>query len=181
MRLPDVIATHRLRGRRMTQGDLPYLIETDSDPAIQMPIFGRVHTPDESQARMQRWLDVDREHGLGFYLFNAPGAERIGHAGLFPSKMSPGDVEVGYALKPAFWGCGYATEMTLAFLHLAFETLRVERVIGVTRSKNTGSRHVMEKAGMLFDAPLDAGSAGPAVRYAIDRERFCLRNATHSA
>jgi ribosomal-protein-alanine N-acetyltransferase len=160
------IQTPRLHGARFRPGDLPYLLEMDGDPAIQLPIFGRTFTPEESAARLQRWLTAGEERGMGFFIFSDAAGARVGHAGLFVSRMNESDAEIGYALKPEYWNKGYATEIARALLRYAFNTLRLPRVVAVTRSANTASRRVMEKCGMLLEMEFAADEV-PLVRYAI--------------
>ncbi len=56
--MPDVLRTPNLTGRPVGSDDLPYIVQTDSDPQIQEPIFGRTHTPFESNIRLQKWMQT---------------------------------------------------------------------------------------------------------------------------
>jgi RimJ/RimL family protein N-acetyltransferase len=58
------------------------------------------------------------------------------------------DVEVGYRLLHAHWGCGYATEGARALVDYGFDDLGVMRIIGVTHPGNKASQHVLMKAGL---------------------------------
>ena len=169
--LPDVINTDRLFGRRFLSSDLDYVAQTDSDMRIQASVFGRTFSRDESKERLGRWLQIEADTGLGFYLFTLPDGTVVGHAGLFPSRSVPGEIEVGYILLAEHWHHGYATEMTQAFLRHAFDDAGLERIIAVTGPTNVASRHVMEKCGMQFETEFLINGTVPAVRYAIGRER----------
>lgn len=57
-------------------------------------------------------------------------------------------VELGYRLRRSAWGQGYATEGSRALVHRAFTELGVHNVVATTMSVNTGSRRVLEKAGL---------------------------------
>jgi RimJ/RimL family protein N-acetyltransferase len=59
-----------------------------------------------------------------------------------------GGTELGCRLYPAFWGRGLATEGARALIRLAFEQLRLDRVVATTMADNTGSWRVMEKGGL---------------------------------
>ena len=170
-RLPDTINTERLFGRRIRTSDLDYVAQTDSDMRIQASVFGRTFSLAESKARLARWLQIEADTGLGFYLFALPDGTVVGHAGLFPSRSVPGEVEVGYILLVEHWHRGYATEMTQAFLRHGFDDIRLERIIAVTGPANVASRRVMEKCGMQFETEFLINGTAPAVRYAIGRER----------
>ena len=57
-------------------------------------------------------------------------------------------VEIGWALRRAFWGRGYATEIGRAGLDHAFSVLGVGEVVSFTEVHNARSRAVMERLGM---------------------------------
>ena len=59
-------------------------------------------------------------------------------------------IELGYRLHQAAWGNGYATEGSRALIDKGFQDLGLERVPATTMAVNTGSRRVMEKAGLSF-------------------------------
>ena len=136
----------------MNDADLPYVLETDGDIRVQKTLSGHVQTAEQSRARLRRWMQMWDEHGLGFWIFTNRAGDTVGHGGVFPSPREPGEIEVGYALKPLFWGRGYATEITRVSLEVAFERLGLERIIGIAQVGNAPSRRVMEKCGMTLEA-----------------------------
>lgn len=76
-------------------------------------------------------------------------------------------------------GSGYATEGARALVGKAFTELGTERVTANTMAVNTGSRRVMEKAGLTFvrtyfeDWPeAIEGSEQGDVEYALTREEW---------
>ena len=60
------------------------------------------------------------------------------------------EVELGYRLRKAAWGQGYATEGSRALIHKGFTELGVHRVVAETMVVNAASRRVMEKAGLAY-------------------------------
>lgn len=88
-------------------------------------------------------------------------------------------VELGYRLRRAAWGRGYATEGSRALVERAFTKLGVERITAYTMAVNTGSRRVMEKAGLEYvrtffeDWPETIeGSEHGEVEYALTRTEW---------
>jgi len=71
----------------------------------------------------------------------------LGFCGLRVAADS-GRVELLYALDPACWGQGYATEAARAVLAYAFDVVGLESVIASTNPANTPSWRVLEKLGM---------------------------------
>jgi RimJ/RimL family protein N-acetyltransferase len=163
---PDTVVTPRLIGRRVTADHLGYMLEVDGDSRISQWLFG-TQSPDQSRARLVRWIAMWRETGLGFWIFEDSDRRPVGHGGLFNSPRQAGEVEVGYVVKPAHWGRGLATEITLASLKIGFESLALRRIIGIAQSANAPSRRVMEKCGMIFEAEFASPDGRPGVRYAI--------------
>jgi RimJ/RimL family protein N-acetyltransferase len=62
--------------------------------------------------------------------------------------------EIGYIVHPDHGGRGYATEAAAPLLAVAFDRLRLHRVIGRTEARNIASARVLEKLGMRREAHL---------------------------
>jgi len=166
---PTRVTTPRLRGRSIEEGDFDYVVEVDGDIRVQRTLFGRVSTERESRARLRRWIEIWEENGFGFWLFADASGENVGHGGLFPSPRETGEIEVGYVLKPAFWGRGYATEITSLSLQVGFDVLGMRRIIAIAQETNLASRRVMEKCGLTFETTVPSLDGVRGVRYAIGR------------
>ncbi|MBN9618512.1 MAG: GNAT family N-acetyltransferase, partial [Actinobacteria bacterium] len=61
---------------------------------------------------------------------------------------------LGYCLREAAWGQGYATEAAHALLRWAFETLDLNRVQAEVDTRNGGSARVLEKVGFVREGTL---------------------------
>ncbi len=70
----------------------------------------------------------------------------VGQAGPWMPDGWPG-TEVGYALHPAAWGKGYATEACTAAIDWAFTTLGWEDVVHCIDPANTASQAVAKRLG----------------------------------
>jgi RimJ/RimL family protein N-acetyltransferase len=75
---------------------------------------------------------------------------RIPHESQFPFTAHANWLEIGWALRPEFWGRGYASEIGRAGLAYAFDVLGVEAVVSCTVRHNVRSRAVMERIGMRY-------------------------------
>ena len=84
-----------------------------------------------------------------------------------------GDVELGYRLRKAVWGKGYATEGSLALVDRAFKDPAVSSVVATALNGNVASIRVMEKAGLrrVGEFPLP-GYDQPSVKYALNRDEY---------
>lgn len=153
--------TERLALRRFTADDADLLIELDSDPAVMRYLTGGEATApkDIRERNLPNILAGYERWGGDFGLFAAQAKDRGAFVGWFilrPKQGGPMDeVELGYRLRQAEWGKGYATEGSRALLAKAFTELGLRLVWGETMSVNEGSRKVMEKVGMTVTDTLD--------------------------
>jgi RimJ/RimL family protein N-acetyltransferase len=183
------LETERLALRRFTADDADLLIELDSDPAVMRYLTGGVATAPEIVrerhlpyiiAGYEKW---DGDLGL-FAAHERDGGAFIGWFCLRPEPDGPRDeAELGYRLRQASWGRGYATEGSQALLRKGFTGLGVRMVWAETMAVNHGSRHVMEKLGMTLagaiptppDMEMVEGSKHGGVRYEITQEQWAQR------
>ena len=97
-----------------------------------------------------------------------------------PGEGCPDDEpELGYRFRKSAWGKGYASEGSIALINRGFTELDVRRVVASTMVVNTGSRRVMEKAGMRLIRTYHQewpdripGDEQGDVEYAITREEW---------
>lgn len=146
--MPLPILTERLALRPYEPEDVAQIHAVLYGDPEAMRLLGGPLDIHGARAAVERYIAHFQREGYSF----APVIERetgliAGEAGLFPFGGEGPDVELGYALGPAFWGHGYATEIGRALLAEAFGPLGLERVVAVTREVNAGSRHVLAKLG----------------------------------
>jgi RimJ/RimL family protein N-acetyltransferase len=143
------LVTERLVLRPLRDEDLEPLAAVLGDP-VTMRFFPRPRTREETRvwiARNQERYAVDG-HGLWAVERRADGAF-LGDCGLVMQRPEGvPEVEVGYHFAREHWGQGYATEAAAACVRLAFEVLRVPRVIALVRPENTPSARVAQRLGM---------------------------------
>jgi RimJ/RimL family protein N-acetyltransferase len=80
--------------------------------------------------------------------------ELIGDCNLHWTSAEHRQGEIGFVFHPDHHGRGYATEAAEALLALAFDGLRVHRVIGRLEARNAASARVLERLGMRKEAHL---------------------------
>jgi len=143
------IATPRLRLRAFTDADAERLHHLMGEKDV-LRYFPTTVPPAREQVEAliagQRSHWATHGHGLWAVESRASGA-LMGRSGL-QYISATGEVEVDFLLGPAFWGQGYATEAGAASLRHAFETVRLEQVIGIVHPEHTASQHVLEKLGL---------------------------------
>lgn len=176
------LETERLLLRRFTKADASNLFDLDGDPAVMRFLTGGKPT---SRAEiltdvLPRFLDYrERFPGFGFWAaVEKSSGEFPGWFEFRPTQDGiPDEVELGYRLKRAAWGKGYATEGSRALIREGFAELGVRRVFAQTMAVNAASRRVMEKTGLVYvrtfhedwTDPIE-GSEHGEVEYALARD-----------
>jgi cysteine desulfurase family protein (TIGR01976 family) len=148
------LETERLVLRRLTEDDLDHLVELDGDPAVMRYLNGGQPTPREviQSEILPRFLGYyERYDGFGVWAaVEKSSGDFLGWFSLRPADGESGDsadeVHLGYRLRQAAWGKGYATEGARALIRKAFMELGACRVVASTYEENRASRRVMEKA-----------------------------------
>jgi RimJ/RimL family protein N-acetyltransferase len=141
-----VIETERLALRRFTDADRETVARWNADPEFTRHLTG-VRTRAESDEQFDRWERHWDERGFGLLAVEwKETGELIGRVGVQFHRYWPTDPEVGWALDPAWWGRGIATEAGAAAVAWGFE-LGYPRLVSITIEANTASRNVMAKLG----------------------------------
>ncbi|MEV0188781.1 GNAT family N-acetyltransferase [Kitasatospora purpeofusca] len=181
------LTTERLVLRRFTAADVDALVELDSDPEVTRYLTGGRPTPRSvvEDTLLPLYFDHYRRFGdLGWWAAEErEGGAFLGWFEFRPLRGDRAEVELGYRLRRAAWGHGYATEGSRALVHRGFTGLGVERVVAYTMAVNSGSRRVMEKAGLSYvrtfheDYPeMIAGSEHGEVEYALTSDDWAARS-----
>src|SRR5439155_16075412 len=87
-----------------------------------------------------KWIAYDRHTNALVGRGGLSRWELDGHEGL----------EVGWGIRGAFWGHGFATEIGTEALTVAFAELQADEVFAFTEVHNHRSRAVMERLGMTY-------------------------------
>ncbi len=149
------LETERVVLRRFTEADVDNLVELDGDPDVMRFLNGGKPTPraviqHDILPRLLRYYQRFEGFGRWAAIEKATG-EFLGWFHFGPAEgAGPGEVELGYRLRKAAWGKGYATEVSRALIRRGFVELGVRRVVATTMTVNTASRRVMEKAGLTL-------------------------------
>ena len=93
---------------------------------------------------------VDDDWGQIYAFLPAEPWVRVAHGRKRPFVAHANWLEIGWALRREFWGCGYASEIGRAGLAFAFDVLGMQAVVSCTVRHNVRSRAVMERIGMRY-------------------------------
>jgi ribosomal-protein-alanine N-acetyltransferase len=148
-----LFTTTRLRIRTLTLEDAPYICTLLNEPSFVENIGDRgVKTEIEARHYIQEGpLQSYSNFGHGLYLVELISTHSpIGICGILQRDTLDAP-DLGFALSPAFWGCGYAEEAASATMVYARDQLGINRVLAFTSPGNTRSIRLLEKLGFGFD------------------------------
>ncbi len=147
-----IIETARLVLRPFAAADTDELHRHWTDARVRRYLWDdRVIARGEAAEVVALSEEMFRSRGFGFWTLRDRGTRALaGYCG-FRTLDETDDVEIGYAVEPARWGEGLATEAGRACLRYGFEALNLPRVLGITDYGNAASARVLEKLGMTFD------------------------------
>ncbi len=147
----------RLSIREICRDDEDNLFELDSDPEVMRFLTNGVPSTreyilsalDRTEKLLQKhnghfgfWAAIEKQSGnfMGWFLFR-------------PCKKDPENVtriELGYRLKKAYWGKGFATEGSRSLIEKGFREFAIDEIFAVTMQTNLASQEVMKKCGLTF-------------------------------
>ncbi|ABL84042.1 GCN5-related N-acetyltransferase [Nocardioides sp. JS614] len=157
MSLPTpTLHTDRVLLRPFDDGDADALYALHSDARV---LRYWDSPPWTERGRAERFIATCRqlaEEGSGA----RPAIERrsdgvfLGWCGLTRWNPDHRTAALGYCLREAAWGHGYATEAAAALLRWAFDTLDLNRVQAEADTRNAASARVLEKLGFRREGTL---------------------------
>lgn len=168
-----IITSERLRGEPHNLKYLPLIQELLGDPRVAATVTanGLPMPPEQAETILAQSEAHWQAHGFGRRIwFDRVTGEFIGTGGL-KLNLLEGEpvVDAGYIIRPAYWGQGFATELTRVNLQQAFEEIGLRQVAAWTLPTNRASQHVMEKLGLRYERDIQWGGL-PHVFYRISRE-----------
>ncbi|KMN83399.1 hypothetical protein VK98_03050 [Chromobacterium sp. LK11] len=153
--------TERLLLRQWRDEDLAPFVAMGRDPEV-MRYFPALLSAEESAEGMARQRGWIAERGWGFWAVEEKASgDFIGFVGLaVPRAELPcmPCVEVGWRLRRASWGRGYASEAARRALAFGFDELALDEIVSFTALPNLPSQRLMRRLGMRdsgrdFDHP----------------------------
>ncbi|GHC53887.1 GNAT family N-acetyltransferase [Ulvibacter litoralis] len=146
-----LLKTERLGLRNWLPSDELPFIEMCQDEAV-MEHFPKTLSAEETIDLIHRLKTHFDTFGYTYFAVDVlESSEFIGFAGLknqdWESDFTP-CVDIGWRLKRAAWGKGYATEAAKACMKAAFSMFNLKEVLSFTTDTNIPSEHVMKKIGM---------------------------------
>lgn len=146
------LRTKRLVLTRVEPSDAADLHRMHRDEQV-MRTLGGVRSEEQTADVLRQLTAHWAEHGFGYWMAREAQTEAfVGRGGLRHVVIGgAAEVELGYALMPAFWNQGYATELACACVKVGFDVLGRDDLVAFTLPTNDRSRRVMERLGFTYD------------------------------
>ena len=162
-----ILTTTRLTIRPFTPADLALLEELHRDVEIGR-YMGGIWTDAQIREALDRFVADQALFGHAKWAVHLHDGTFAGRAGI--SVWEPtGELELGYVLKPEYWGQGLATEAARAIAEWAFANTGVTHIIAFTDPQNFGSQRVLERIGMTRLPDRDMGFGGLSAYFEMRR------------
>jgi RimJ/RimL family protein N-acetyltransferase len=152
------LETERLLLRAYTVEDLDALFAIRSRPDVARHLYWDAQTEAEVRTTLEEKVAsvAIRSEGdvLALAVVLKATNELIGDVLLKWVSREHRQGEIGFVFHPDHRGRGYATEAARPLLRVAFEDLKLHRVVGRLEARNTASARVLEKLEMRLEARL---------------------------
>jgi ribosomal-protein-alanine N-acetyltransferase len=149
-----IIETERLILREMLPSDAEALFEMDSNPNVHQYLWNKPLTSiDEVYQYIEKVRNQYLENNIGrFVVILKETNELIGWAGLkYNTEMVNNKVhfyDIGYRLNEKFWGKGYASEASFAWLDYGFKVMKIKVMEAAAHTANIASNRILQKIGL---------------------------------
>jgi RimJ/RimL family protein N-acetyltransferase len=176
-RRPYSISTLRCILKEMRTEDAAFWFAFMSSPPVIRYLPDRIMSL-EQMSSILAWLVANYEKGLrhaervtlAVHLRDAP-QRPIGWVTAGPLPEDERLREIGYALEPAMWGRGLATEAVRGFAAWVQRYVTDEPLYATVDARNAGSIRVLEKLGMARVRDSHLGAIVPAENHIL----YCTR------
>lgn len=170
-----LLETERLFLRDWVPDDWKRYKPLATDPRVLKYIGRGELSPDE---RVKQFVlgGIEKAKTRGWILWpviHRDDAELIGFCGF--ADGFPPDVEIGWRLRPEYWGQGLASEIARAVMDYGWERFHFNRLIAVIQPANRASIRVAEKLGMTLEATF-VHQGIEVLRYAKANPRLARSN-----
>lgn len=149
---PGFITTRRLYSRAWRIDDFELAAGLWGDPQVMQFIDARrAFSEDDIKARLHQEMESESRHAVQYWpCFLRSDQRPIGCCGIRPYDLAKNIYEIGFHIRSAYWGRGFAVEAALGVMEYAFGTLDVAGLFAGHHPDNTVSRHVLKKLGFQY-------------------------------
>ncbi len=148
------LKTKRLNFSFWQPKDLPLALSLWGDPAVTQFISTNGMTNEIVEQRLRFEMSHREDYNVQYWpVFLLETGEFIGCCGLHafdesnPGYLEEGIYELGFHLKAAYWGKGYAREAAEVVIDYGFNTLQLKAIFAGHHPENHSSARLLNKLG----------------------------------
>lgn len=150
-----ILETDRLLLREMLLSDAEALFEMDRNPNVHQYLWNKPQKDiEETIATIESVRNQYIQNNIGrFVVILKETNELIGWAGLkYNTEMVNNKIhfyDIGYRLNEKFWGKGYASEASFAWLDYGFNKMNINLMEAAAQTDNIASNRILQKIGLV--------------------------------
>ncbi len=160
-----ILETDRLILRELRLSDADAFFAMDSNPNVHSYLWNKPVQKMEETIEVIAFVRKQYvDNGIGrFAIVLKETNEFVGWAGIKYNTVVLNNkinfYDIGYRLDEKFWGKGYASEATFAWLKYAFETMNIKTMEAAAHIDNIASNKILQNIGMqMTEQYLDGGA-----------------------
>ena len=157
----DCFESNRLIYSKFIAEEYNHYHDLCSNEQVMHYITERSLTAVETRKRFDKILDINKNKGLPGVFIVRDKVSKV-FVGLAKATIyAEGEIEIGYALMPQFWGKGMGSEVSEMMIAYSRNIPNVKTLVGLIDPSNGASKHILEKCGLtLFEEKLMDGLPG---------------------
>lgn len=114
-------------------------------------LIGGPFSEQQVRQRLAKEIALQNEHGVQYWpVFLLLDGDFVGCCGLRPYRSEEGIYELGFHLRPAHWGKGFAVEAARAVIAHAFGSIGARRLFAGHHPENFASARALQKLEFQF-------------------------------
>jgi [ribosomal protein S5]-alanine N-acetyltransferase len=147
---PYFLRTERLGFACWSPEDFPAARELWGDLQVTQ-FFGGPFSEEEIAQRLQREISHRESYGFQYWpIYLLADNEHVGCCGLRPYRPAEDIHELGFHLRPKYWGRGLAVEAARAVIAFSFATIGAKGLSAGHHPGNLVSKKLIEKLGFRY-------------------------------
>ncbi len=160
-----LLETERLLFRSHKVGDEADFVRMQTDPEVRRYVGGQPWSLEKAQQRFRNeYLGrPTKAYGLWATILKAED-KYIGCCGLRAAQDGTG-AHLGYFLAQPYWGRGFASEASKAFIDLAFTNLGLVRLLADVEHGHVVSEHILQKFGFRYARREEISGSGRIILF----------------
>jgi len=166
-----IFETKRLRVRAYTTNDGDYFFALNGDENVMRYIRAAKTRQECDQFLLETIASYENDKRYGRWAVEDKfTGEFVGSFAVIPVEGKE-QMQLGYALLPAQWGKGYATELTVAGIEYVFSKTPIDPLYAYTEGPNLPSQKVLLKAGFKLNGANKDGEK-EVVGFVLSKEEY---------